>query len=208
MGGDSRLFGPIQLSNINLLTPDHVEPLPGEDLRRYAARLISEFEIAPQDVIGGASFGGMLAAEISTQCQVAGLVLLGSCLQPSRLPWSYRWMERAGWLIPDFALGVRSWMPLVRWRFAPTTPEAGACLIAMAADYPTSQIRAFGRMALGWPGISRPSCPTLSVHGDQDRIIPLRCADPDVVLTGAGHAFTLTHSAQTIAAIQGFLNRL
>jgi pimeloyl-ACP methyl ester carboxylesterase len=102
-------------------------------------------------------------------------------------------------------LGCRSWRPLVRWRFAPVTRDAETCLIEMARTYPTAQIRAFGRMIMAWPGIRDVTCPVLSIHGDSDRIIPLKSAAPDLILKNAGHAFTLTHADQTTSAIREFL---
>ena len=78
----------------------------------------------------------------------------------------------------------------------------------MARDSPTSPIRAFGRMILGWGGVTVRSCPVLSIHGDKDRIIPLAAAEPGIILKDASHAVTLTHAEQTISAIQEFLMNL
>src|SRR4030095_4103282 len=205
MGGDGRLFRAIRIPEAEIVTPDHIEPAQGETLTQYAARIADGLNIQPADIVGGASFGGMLAGEIARQREVAGLILLGSCLRPGLLPWSYRWVERVGRFIPDFVLGLRSWRPLVRWRFAPVTPDAETCLVEMAVSYPTAQIRAFGRMVIGWTGVDSVPCPVLSIHGDWDRIIPLKCAEPDLILKDAGHAFTLTHADQTNSAIREFL---
>ncbi len=205
MGADSRLFRSIQIPQAEIVTPDHTEPAQGETLTQYASRIADRLNIQPTDVVGGVSFGGMLAGEIAQQRPVAGLILLGSCLQPSRLPRLYRCVEGLGRFIPDLVLGLRSWRPLVRWRFAPITRDAETCLVEMAASCPTAQIRAFGRMVLGWAGADNLACPVLSIHGDRDRIIPLKCTEPDVILKDAGHAFTLTHADQTISAIQEFL---
>ena len=196
---------PISIPEAEIIAPDHTEPFPGETLPHYATRIADIFEIQSADIVGGVSFGGMIAGEIAQQRTVAGLILLGSCLHPSRLPWVYQWVERFGRVVPDFMLNFRSFWPLVRWRFAPLTPEAEKCLIEMAATYPTTQIRAFGRMVIEWKGIDRVKCPMLSIHGDRDRIIPLRCSDPDIILKEAGHAFTLTHAEQTVSAIREFL---
>jgi pimeloyl-ACP methyl ester carboxylesterase len=75
----------------------------------------------------------------------------------------------------------------------------------MAVSSPTAQIRAFGSMVIGWTGVDNIPCPVLSIHGDWDRIIPLKCAEPDLILKDAGHAFTLTHADQTNSAIREFL---
>ncbi len=205
MGADDRLFRSIRIPEAEIVTPDHPEPAPGEKLTQYAARIADGLSIQSKDIVGGISFGGMLAGEIARQRRVAGLILLGSCLRPDRLPRSYRWIERLGCLIPDFALRCRSWRPLVRWRFAPITRDAETCLLEMSRSYPTAQIRAFGRMIMGWDGVDDVTCPILSIHGDSDRIIPLKSAAADVILKDAGHAFTLTHAEQTTSAIREFL---
>lgn len=205
MGGDGRLFRSIRIPEAEIVTPDHTDPTQGETLIEYASRIADDLKIQPADIIGGVSFGGMLAGEIARQRPVAGLILLGSCLRPARLPWSYRWVEKLGHFIPDFVVGLRSWRPLLRWRFAPITRDAETCLVEMAVSYPTAQIRAFGHMVMDWSGVDSVSCPVISIHGDSDRIIPVKCAEPDLILENAGHAFTLTHAQQTNSAIREFL---
>jgi pimeloyl-ACP methyl ester carboxylesterase len=205
MGADGRLFRLIRIPEAEIVTPDHSEPLRGETLIQYASRVANNLNIQRTDIIGGVSFGGMLAGEIARQRPVAGLILLGSCVRPERLPLSYRWVEIIGRLIPDFVFRLRSWGPLVRWRFAPLTADAETCLIEMARTYGLAQIRTFGRMVIGWKGLDNIHCPVLSIHGGGDRIIPLKCADPDLILKDAGHAFTLTHPDETNSAIREFL---
>jgi pimeloyl-ACP methyl ester carboxylesterase len=205
MGADRRLFRSIKIPEAEIVTPDHSEPVHGETLFQYASRVANNLNIRPVDIVGGVSFGGMLAGEIAQQRPVAGLILLGSCLRPGRLSLSYRWAESLGPFIPDFVLSLRSWGPLVRWRFAPLTRDAEACLIEMARTCGPAQIRTFGRMVIRWKGIEDIHCPVLSIHGDGDRIIPLKCADADVILKDAGHAFTLTHPDETNSAIREFL---
>jgi surfactin synthase thioesterase subunit len=126
MGGDARLLAPLRLPEFEVFTPDHVSPQPRETLPAYAARVAKAHSIHRSDIVGGASFGGMLACEIAKQQGAAGLILLGSCVSPKRLPISYRLVERFGRLIPDFILGFRSWGAFVRWRFAPIHQEAEA----------------------------------------------------------------------------------
>lgn len=205
MGADSRLTRPVRVRGVGQEFPEHLEPEAGEDLPRYAARVAERWGIGPADVVGGTSFGGMLAGEISAQRRVAGLVLLGSSIRPERFPRAYGWVERLCRFLPDPLIGVRSFRLLVRRRFAPMTPEGERCLLEMAAACPVSRLRAFGRMIVGWKGVGTPECPILSVHGRLDRIIPPRCAEPGVVLEDAGHAFTLTHAERTCRAVGDFL---
>lgn len=208
MAGDSRLFRWVKVPGVELVTPDHIEPDDGESLESFAERVADHHRIGENDVIGGASFGGMLVAQIAARRELRGLVLLGTTLKPRLLPRAYRVIEALGPLIPDAALMLRVWPPLLELRFAPLTPEASACLREMAYAFPPRYIRRFGRMAVTWPGASKPSCPTLAVHGALDRMIPLAAAEPDVVFADAGHVFTLTHPARTSETLARFLGQI
>jgi pimeloyl-ACP methyl ester carboxylesterase len=208
MGGDRRMLGPIRAPGFDLITPDHLEPEAGEDLAAFAARTAERHSLGADDVVGGVSFGGMLASQISAQRRIAGAVLLASCHQPRRLPAGYRAVERFSRAIPDALLGVRSWPPFVRARFAPIDPRNAEIMIEMAREYSPAMLRRFGRMIVAWPGVEKFSCPMLAVHGANDRILPAACIDADLVLPEAGHAFTLTHPEPINEAIQSFMRRL
>ena len=208
MAGDSRLYRPVRVPGYKIETPDHIEPRAGESLSAYAERVAEHHGVGADDVIGGASFGGMLVAQIAAARRVKGLILLSTTLSPRSLPRSYRVLEALGPAIPDAVLLLRSWLPLLELRFAPLTPEAAAALRAMAYAFPPSFIRRFGRMVMTWPGVAKPACPTLVVHGAKDRMIPISCAEPDVVLDDAGHVFTLTHPEKTAEALAHFLRRI
>jgi pimeloyl-ACP methyl ester carboxylesterase len=208
MGGDSRLMERIRVEGAALTAPDHEPALPAETLSEHAERRARALSVGPEDVVGGVSFGGMLAAQIAATRKTAGLILLGSCLDADWLPAHYRAVVAAAPLVPDVLLGVRSWAPLIRWRFAPIDADGVARMRRMAQDCPPRQLRTFGRMIADWKGVRRLDCPTLIVHGDRDRVIPIRAVKPDVVLTGAGHAFTLTHVDETNRALSDFVRRL
>jgi pimeloyl-ACP methyl ester carboxylesterase len=208
MGGDKRMFGPIRAPGFELITPDHLEPERGEDLAAFAERTADRHGLGAEDIVGGVSFGGMLAAQIASQRKLAGAILLASCHQPRRLPAGYRAVELFSRCIPDGLLGLRSWPPLVRGRFAPIDDASARLMIEMARGYSPGMLRRFGRMIVGWPGVEKIPCPLLSVHGANDRVIPASCIDADLVLPAAGHAFTLTHSGPINAAMTDFARGL
>ena len=206
MGADRRLMQPIAIPGLEVVTPDHLDPIAGESLADYASRVADAVEVGPSDIIGGSSFGGMLAAQIARTRKVAGLVLLGTCVARDRLPPTHAWFERISRVIPDALMGVRYWRWQLRWRLGPLTPEAETIVFEMTKDFSIPNLREFGRTIIDWDGVERFDCPVLSIHGKRDRILPLRCADPDLVFNNAGHAFTLTHAEQTSDAIKDFIN--
>jgi pimeloyl-ACP methyl ester carboxylesterase len=208
MAGDARLFREVKVPGFAVETPDHVEPREGENLASYAERVAEVQRIDENAVIGGASFGGMLVAQIAAKRKVKALVLLSTTLAPRTLPLAYRALEAAGPLIPDALLSLRSWPALLELRLGPLTPPALAALREMSRAFPPSHIRRFGRMVMTWPGVEKPACPTLVVHGAADRMIPLYCAKPDVVLEDAGHVFTLTHPERAGEELARFLRQI
>lgn len=203
LGADARLLRPLEIPGLRIA--DNLAPEKGESLTHFAERSIEAHGLKDGDVIGGASFGGMAAAEMSLQMKAAGLVLLGSCLNPLRLPAFMHLLYRFRALVPDFALSMRAFPPLVRWRFRPAGDAELALLCDMASRTPTAHIREYGRMAYEWQGLGKPDCPVLRVHGDCDRVIPLREGEEAVVLKDAGHAFTLTHAKEASEAVAAFL---
>jgi pimeloyl-ACP methyl ester carboxylesterase len=208
MGGDRRMFEPLRVPGVELVTPDHLEPLKGEDLPAFAERTADFHRLGPDDVAGGVSFGGMLSAQIASRRKLAGAILLASCHQPRRLPGRYRFVELFSRFIPDVLLSARSWPPFVRGRFAPIDAKNAAIMIEMARGYSPVMLRRFGRMIVEWAGVESFSCPLLSIHGDGDRILPPSCIDAQLVLPAAGHAFTLTHPEPIADAIARFVSRL
>jgi pimeloyl-ACP methyl ester carboxylesterase len=199
------MFARLRVPGFVMQTPEHVEPLAGETLPSFAARTAALHGLGEDDVVGGMSFGGMLAAQIAAQRKIRGAILLGSCHQPRRLTASYRAVELAGRFAPDFLLAMRSWRPFIDGRFAPIGPADAAIMAEMSAEYPTRMLRRFGRMIVEWSGVEKIPCPTLVVHGDKDVILPPSCVDADVLVCGSGHAFTLTHPEPINAAISGFV---
>jgi len=205
MGADGRLFGELRISGFELACPAHVMPDEGELLPAYARRVAEHHDVRSGDVVGGASFEGMLAAEIAATRAVRSLVLLGTAPHPRHLPPGVRAMERVSRLVPDSVLGLRAQRLLVRSRFGPMGRAHLELLMEMSRECPTLMMRRFAFMIAKWEGPRSTSCPTLVVHGARDRIIPLGRIPADRVLPEAGHAFQLTHARETSLAIEEFL---
>ena len=45
-----------------------------------------------------------------------------------------------------------------------------------------------------WEGVEELPMPIHHVHGDRDRLIPIRLVHPDHVIAGAGHLLNMTHA--------------
>src|SRR5260221_587394 len=102
VGADRRLFDAQRSCAANLRVIEWIDPVaPDEPLTNYARRLASTIEPSLPFVLGGASFGGMVALEVARHIQPDAVILIGSCRSPSSLPAIYRFLRALSDLVPD-----------------------------------------------------------------------------------------------------------
>jgi len=205
LGTDHRYF-----ANIVDLLPDHQIirfeiPQRGESIEAYADRLRAQIETKSPIVLGGVSFGGMLASIMCRHVQPAALVLMSSATTPDFVHSSVRvfeWMSRV-W--PDtFTQWVRqlSSRPL-RW-LEPLPPEQVEYFKELIRDGDLRLVRGGGRMIMQWREAPEITCPKFHIHGSRDLLIPPAKTQPTDIVPGAGHLMNLTHPA----AVRDFIREV
>src|SRR5688572_20303436 len=102
MAADERLFEPQRAAFPNLRVQPWIDPLPGESLSVYAARLAPLAEPGRPCIVGGASFGGVVALELARRLPALACVLIGSIRSPTGLPWRWRLLR----LVAPFGPGA------------------------------------------------------------------------------------------------------
>lgn len=93
MAADERLFEAQVAAFPNLQVQPWMPPLPGESLRQYAARLAPLVDPGRTCLVGGASFGGVVALELAARLSALGCILIGSIRSPAGLPWQWRLLQ-------------------------------------------------------------------------------------------------------------------
>jgi pimeloyl-ACP methyl ester carboxylesterase len=183
-----------------------VEPHPRESLHDYAQRIAATIPRGGPLVLCGVSFGGMIALEIAESVGAAGLVLSGACYSPSQVHWYLRptayiialippWIgERTRWLVGGAA-----------WLIGPLGRAERRSIAVMTRAALVKQVTWGFKAIVQWPGKPRPSIPVIQVHGQRDRIIPLKKVRPDIVVPGAGHLLNMTHPKPLNDAIAAML---
>jgi pimeloyl-ACP methyl ester carboxylesterase len=193
------------------LVPPWPPPSPSDTLTRYAARfagsLVEAGVVRRPFVLGGNSFGGMVAWEMARLLKPDALVLLGSASSTTTVRAPLRpFLPLARLLGPRTARLLIAGAPLV----APLFGVRGAADRALFVEMLRSTPPAFFAFALkaiaGWTPSSPAELSDVSVlrlHGSDDHII-----GPDLhggeLVAGAGHVLTLTHGD----AVNAFLARV
>lgn len=206
MGADARLFEPQRAYGFRFEVPVLPDPAPGEDMLAYAARIRDQLDLAGPCVVGGVSFGGMVACEVARVCTVRCVLLIASCRNRDAVPSHYRLAELASRLVPDFLIKRRA---LVSGRMLAAleclNPEQQNVVCEMSRDVDVPQLRRISRMILRWQAPATLPCPVYQIHGDADRIIPIRRVKPDEIVRGGGHLINMTHADQVNRFIERYL---
>ena len=174
-----------------LHTPAWVDPIPLETIPSYAARLARLLDPGCPCIVGGASFGGIIALEMATHLRCETCVLISSVRSPMQLPWWYRLLRPVTLMSPN-GLG---WLAgRVAAVSAPSLPRSTARQLRRLSEPNAAFVRWASWAVLHWhPSAGIRKVRVLQIHGDLDRTIPVRCTRPDVVVPGGGHLLTLTH---------------
>lgn len=209
LGADQRLLEPQRDLPYELITPGWIEPAQGQTLPEYARRMAAGIDWPDRCLLGGVSFGGMIAAELAPQVKPDALLLIASCLSARSIPSMFRFLNALGKAVPDAAIRLsgglsRRFVNL----FGDFSDEVQLLLADMLRRASVNLLRRAGEMALAWPGAPQPPCPRLWIHGGRDLVIPLPKVNPDVVIPGGGHLINWTHAEQVNRLIRSFVERL
>jgi pimeloyl-ACP methyl ester carboxylesterase len=201
MAADERLFASQVAAFPGLRVQSWVPPLRGESLRGYAARLAPLVDPGRPCIVGGASFGGIVALELAAHLPALACILIGSVRSPSGLPWRWRLLQPVAAFDPN---ALRVLAALVA-RFGRRLVSAGTARRLQRLSRPEA---AFVRWAMCAAVRWRPSPATrrvrvFHIHGAADRVLPVALAHPDFVVPGGGHALSLFSPAAVNEFVAG-----
>lgn len=207
LAADARIFTPQKLVFRRLHCPSWLTPEPSEALGDYAERLAETLDGKPC-IIGGASFGGIVALHLAEHVDARAVILLGSIKSPSQLPRYARWARPFRFLVPVIPIRLLQLiarplaMQVVR-RYAPFAYG----LACQFRDADPAVFKWSLSRILDWSTTPTVSCPVYHLHGDRDWTLPLRHTNPDEIIVGGGHVLSLTHPGEVNAYIEKVRNQ-
>lgn len=201
LGTTGELFRPQQHAFPDLEVPPWLHPHRAETLPAYGKRMAAALiPGSPDLVLGGVSFGGMVALEMARHLPARAVILIASCTTGRALTRVARALARAGRALPVPALGPpRPLWPVAAWAFGARTPEARALLYDLIQTSRPDLVKwGLGAIA-GWCPAAGPACAVRQIHGSEDRLIGAARVEAEVVVPGGGHLINVTHAAEVNA---------
>ena len=208
LAADANVFLPQKLALPQLTVPEWPIPQPDDTLDSYCDRLADELRMDERLIIGGASFGGIIALHVAKRLDPAAVLLIGSIRSPAELPGFARLARPLKPLVPFLPVRLLqlSCAPMTwTWfrRFAPH-------LSGLASQFRGSDPRVLKwslMRILDWKTRPDPGCPVFHIHGQRDFVLPIRHTEPDTVVAGGGHLISLTHGEQVNAFIRSAIQQ-
>lgn len=197
LAADANVFVHQKLAFSQLVVPEWPTPEAGETLESYCDRLADKLRPLGNAVIGGASFGGIVALHVAQRLNPMAVLLIGSVRTPAELARLVR-----------FARPLKPFIRLIPVRFLQLgcTPMASrfACRLVL---YVCGLARQFRRSdpsvfkwslarLLDWSSTPTVNCPIFHIHDDHDCVLPIRYTEPTTGVSGGGHVISLTHPAE------------
>lgn len=198
LGVDERVFYDLCLT-FEIQYLKWLIPKQQENLRDYAERMAVNIPNDRPSILLGMSFGGILAQEISAIRPASALILISSIKSTDEKPWQLSLMKH----VPLYYLSQGSWRVKAAGWLAPSYGIHKKEEIELLKD----MFRSFGdvyrmwaiRQLCHWEG-EEPTIPLLHVHGDQDKILPLKTVKRAKVIRGGNH-FMVKQRAGEISKI-------
>jgi pimeloyl-ACP methyl ester carboxylesterase len=203
LGADERQWEPQRRAFAGVLVPPWIPPDRRETLASYAARVAATIPRDRPILLGGSSFGGMLACEMAGPLRPKALVLIGSCRSADAIRRDVRVLRPILSRLPAWGIAaVKPLAPLVLYSFGGLTPRQRRLCAAMFRQ----SDRHFLRWAIGailhWRPSAIADVPVFQIHGRRDRMIRAERVAADAVIPDGGHLINLSHAEQVNAFIR------
>jgi len=206
LGADARLFADLDLACTEVVPAQLPPPHPREPMTRYSLRVAAGLGLRPEDWIGGASFGSLVAADVARRRPLRGLVLIGGALSAKSFARPLRWIGRIGHMVPVHRLHRLLATPAaLRFAFGPLPEPDIRLLYDMMISTPEALLREGTRLAIGYRPAIPVLCPVHAIHGANDRLMRPPPVTDCRVVPGAGHALALTHRNEVSEFLRGLV---
>lgn len=205
LGADERAFQKLQLPGISLINLPWLIPEKNETISAYASRMREGIQ-HPNPVLMGLSFGGIMSIEIGRQIPLEKIILISSIKSAAEKPAWMKWIAftRLNRLVP--MKSTRFTEPITNRTLGVTNQEEKL----MARDFRKKASMKYTNWAvdkvLHWQNPSMPAS-VYHIHGDKDRIFPIKNIKPDYTVKDGGHLMIMNKAEEISGRIVEVLKR-
>ena len=192
MAANPTIFEHIQLPSeeFEMHTLSWILPEKNESLSTYAKRMTA-FITHKKPVLIGVSFGGLLVQEMAKQIEVTQVIIVSSVKSEQELPRRMKLSRKLKLYKALPAKLIEDIDVLAKYAFGETVKNR----VALYQKYLSMNDRRYISWAVKemvcWDQ-KEPDPNIIHIHGDQDRVFPLKYIDNAIVVCGGTHIMVIT----------------
>ena len=202
LGTDEKVFDNLNI-NAKMKFIPWLLPLKNETIKRYALRMSESIHHSSPALLG-ISFGGMIAIEIAKQIPLDKLIIVSSIKTDSELP---RWMKLMGKFQLHKILPTRSYKITEKYdnkKLGITNEEERKLVNTYRQKMDPVYYDWAVHQVLSWRNNWYPEN-IVHIHGDEDKIFPIKNLDPTHIIKGGSHIMTLNKADEVSRCINSVL---
>ncbi|MES2040391.1 MAG: alpha/beta hydrolase [Pseudomonadota bacterium] len=189
INGEARIFAEQLKAFPTLKVAQWLPPARSESMAAYAKRMAHTVDTGGPCLIGGASFGGIVAMEAAHHLQAKACLLFASSRDVHGLPTSLRMARQLGKLISTD--NIWKWTMLGQEAATATIPSARQRRRRLSTTQQHFRDWALSAL-LGWKPAPA-ACQIMQIHGSKDNVFAATRSKAGTIIAGAGHVLTRTH---------------
>ncbi len=195
LGTDSRLFSRLVLEGLSVRYLEWPDYQRGCSLDEVALQLRDQVDAQRPHILAGVSMGGMVAQELAVLTKPECVVLISSWTGPHEWPWTTRLGATLQVQRVITKATMRGTWPLKQWLVGKGDHDVDRLLYDMACAEGAHKIRYGLNAIFRWKG-SPWKGPVIRIHGDNDRVTPLRFPVDHLIPSG-NHSMVI-HKADEV----------
>lgn len=194
LGSDKRAFGDMKFEGLDVEFMEWLTPTEDETIESYAQKYSAIIK-TKSPILIGLSFGGVLAIEIAKIIDVKKVVLLASIRTKNEQPKKFKKLLNISinYLVPTRLLNRSNFV--MNHMFGVKMEKDRLLLKQILEDTDVHFIKWALNEIIHWKNEEiLPN--TIHIHGEKDKIFPLKYVHPDYIIKGEGHSMTITHAKE------------
>lgn len=200
LGSDEKVFAKIKVDGYDLVPIAWLPPEKKESIEAYAKRM-GQTIADEKPILMGLSFGGMMSIEISKLLPVEKVILISSVKSYKEMP---LWMRGAGKLQLNKIIPMHPYPilePIQNYKMGVTNKEEKEMVRRYRQNISQPLLSWSVNKILNWKNDWQPNS-IFHIHGDADRIFPVKNIRPDYFIKGGGHFMVYNQAAEINRLLQ------
>ncbi|MFA9211149.1 MAG: hypothetical protein ACEQR5_04945 [Moraxellaceae bacterium] len=194
LGADKRVFDLLQFPEYQSVFIKWISPNKKESIENYTARILNQIT-TKKPILIGLSFGGIIAVEVAKQIETEKVILLASAKSKREIPVYYR---LAG------SLQIHHFVPvnilkqsnfLTNWLFGANSKHEKQILKLILSETDPVFLKWAIDILLKWKNEVN-LLNLIHLHGNKDRILPIRLIKNPLIIKDGGHLMILNKAEQ------------